>query len=83
VCTRGECERRGDRLGGIHVHIGARIAAAAGAGETLVSGLVAQLLDGSSTDLADRGVVALKGVPDPQRLFLAKPTPVMATVTIP
>jgi pimeloyl-ACP methyl ester carboxylesterase len=79
----GECERRGDGLGGIHVHIGARVAAQAAGGETLVSGVVGQLLDGSAISLTDRGVVELSGVPAPQQLYSAQPAPVGAPVTVP
>jgi pimeloyl-ACP methyl ester carboxylesterase len=65
----GECELRGDRLGGIAVHIGARIAASAGAGEVLVSSTVKDLVAGSGLRFAERGTHVLKGVPDEWRLF--------------
>jgi class 3 adenylate cyclase len=65
----GECEVMGDRVGGIAVHIGARVAALAGAGEILVSGTVKDLVAGSGLRFADRGVEALKGVPGEWRLF--------------
>jgi class 3 adenylate cyclase len=65
----GECEVVDGKLGGIAVHIGARVAGAAGPGEVLVSGTVRDLVAGSGIDFEDRGVVALKGVPEPRRLF--------------
>jgi len=68
----GEVERRGDDVAGIAVHIGARVAALAGAGEVLVSGTVPPLVVGSGLDFADRGEHELKGVPGTWRLFALK-----------
>jgi len=65
----GECEVMGDDIGGIAVHIAARVSAAAGAGEVLVSRTVKDLVAGSGIEFADRGVHTLKGVPDEWRLF--------------
>ncbi len=65
----GEIEVRGDDVGGIGVHIGARIAALAGPGEILVSRTVRDLVLGSGIVLAGRGSHALKGVPDRWRLY--------------
>jgi pimeloyl-ACP methyl ester carboxylesterase len=65
----GECERRGDDLAGMAVHIGARVGAAAGAGEILVSGTVRDLVVGSGIEFADRGTQQLKGVPGEWRLY--------------
>ncbi|MBI2466358.1 MAG: alpha/beta fold hydrolase [Candidatus Rokubacteria bacterium] len=65
----GECEVMGDKLGGLAVHIGARVAAQAGPGEVLVSHTVRDLVAGSGLRFADRGVHALKGVPGEWRLF--------------
>jgi class 3 adenylate cyclase/alpha-beta hydrolase superfamily lysophospholipase len=65
----GEVEARGDDLGGIAVHIGARVAAAAGPDEILVSRTVTDLVAGSGLDFEDRGDHELKGVPNPWRLF--------------
>jgi len=65
----GECERVGDALRGIAVHIGARVAAAAAAGEILVSGTVKELLTGSGIGFEDRGTRVLKGIPGQWRLF--------------
>jgi class 3 adenylate cyclase len=67
----GECELMGDNVGGIAVHIGARVAAAAGAGEVLVSSTVKDLVAGSGIGFADRGTHVLKGVPGEWRLFAA------------
>ena len=65
----GECERMGDDVGGIAVHIGARVAAAADGGEVLVSGTVKDLVVGSGLNFEDRGESQLKGVPGEWRLF--------------
>ena len=65
----GECERRGDDLAGMAVHIGARVGAAADAGEILVSGTVRDLVVGSGIEFADRGAQELKGVPGEWRLY--------------
>lgn len=69
----GECEQVGRKVSGIAVHIGARIAAAAGPGEVLVSSTVKDLVAGSGIDFEDRGQHALKGVPGECRLFAASP----------
>jgi pimeloyl-ACP methyl ester carboxylesterase len=68
----GECEQLGSALGGIHVHVGARIAAQAERGEVVVSSTVRDLVDGSAIAFDDRGRVELKGVPGARRLFLAR-----------
>ena len=65
----GEVELRGDDVGGIAVHIGARVAAVAGAGEVLVSRTVKDLVAGSGIVFADRGSHALKGVADEWQLY--------------
>jgi class 3 adenylate cyclase len=65
----GEVELRGDDVGGIAVHIGARVAAVAGAGEVLVSRTVKDLVAGSGIVFADRGTHTLKGVPDEWQLY--------------
>ncbi|MGI8927564.1 MAG: adenylate/guanylate cyclase domain-containing protein [Tepidiformaceae bacterium] len=67
----GEVELRGDDVSGIAVHIAARVAAAAGDGETLVSSTVKDLVAGSGFRFEDRGMRALKGVPEEWRLFAA------------
>lgn len=65
----GECELMDDDLGGIAVHIGARVTAEANPGEVLVSSTVKDLVAGSGIRFADRGARALKGVPGEWRLF--------------
>jgi len=65
----GECEIMGEKLGGIAVHIGARVAAVAGPGEVLVSSTVKDLVAGSGLSFEDRGLRSLKGVSEDWRLF--------------
>jgi len=65
----GECELRGADVGGIAVHIGARVSAKAGAGEVLVSRTVRDLVVGSGLEFAGRGEHELKGVPGTWQLF--------------
>jgi class 3 adenylate cyclase len=65
----GEVERLGDKVAGIAVHVGARVAAAAGPGEILVSSTVRDLAAGSGLAFEDRGTRELKGVPGAWRLF--------------
>jgi len=65
----GECEIIGDKLGGIAVHTGARIAALARPGEVLVSSTVKDLVAGSNLAFDDRGAQSLKGVPGRWQLF--------------
>jgi class 3 adenylate cyclase len=65
----GEVEFTGDDVGGIAVHIAARVAAAAGAGEILVSSTVRDLVAGSGLSFNERGLHTLKGVPGQVRLF--------------
>jgi class 3 adenylate cyclase len=77
----GECELRGEDVGGLAVHIGARIGALASPGEVLVSGTVRDLLLGSSIEFSDRGVQALKGVPGDWRLFAVAGTASPAPLT--
>ena len=67
----GEIELAGDDVRGLAVHIGARIAALAGAGEVLVSRTVKDLVVGSGLTFQDRGTHRLKGVPDEWQLFAA------------
>jgi class 3 adenylate cyclase len=70
----GEIELRGNDVGGIAVHIGARVSALAGPSEVLVSRTVADLVAGSGILLEDRGEQALKGVPGEWRLFAVAET---------
>jgi class 3 adenylate cyclase len=65
----GECEVLGDDLGGMAVHIGARVGARAEAGQILVSKTVVDLVVGSGLQFSDRGEQELKGVPGAWRLF--------------
>jgi len=67
----GEVEVLGEKVSGIAVHIGARIAARAAPGEVIVSNTVKDLVAGSGLRFEDRGVHALKGVPGDWRLYLA------------
>ncbi len=67
----GEIELRGDDIGGIAVHIAARVSGLAGSGEVLVSRTVKDLSAGSGLVFEDRGEHALKGVPDSWQLFAA------------
>lgn len=65
----GECEVRGDDIGGIAVHIGARVNALAGSSDVLVSSTLRDLVIGSGLEFEDRGAHQLKGVPGEWRLF--------------
>jgi pimeloyl-ACP methyl ester carboxylesterase len=65
----GECEVIDAKLGGIAVHIAARIAAQAQASEIFVSATVKDLVAGSGLAFEDRGLRVLKGVPDDWRLY--------------
>jgi class 3 adenylate cyclase/pimeloyl-ACP methyl ester carboxylesterase len=70
----GECEVRGDDIGGIGVHIGARVSALAGPGEVLVSSTLRDLVIGSGLEFQERGAQQLKGVPGEWRLFAVAST---------
>ena len=65
----GEVELRGDDVGGIAVHIAARVMAAAGSGEIFTSRTVRDLIVGSDVSLEDRGTRPLKGVEGTWELF--------------
>jgi class 3 adenylate cyclase len=65
----GECRRVDDKLAGIAVNVGARVSAAAGPSEVLVSGTVKDLVAGSGIEFDDRGAHELKGVPGEWRLY--------------
>ena len=69
----GECEIRGDDIGGIAVHIGARVSALAGANDVLVSSTLRDLVIGSGLEFEERGAHQLKGVPGEWRLFAVTP----------
>jgi class 3 adenylate cyclase len=70
----GECEQVDGKVGGIAVHIGARVAAEAGPGEVIVSRTVKDLVAGSGIDFSDRGHAQLKGVPGDWDLFAVAAT---------
>jgi class 3 adenylate cyclase len=65
----GECERVDGKLGGMAVHIGARVCALASAGQVLVTSTVKDLVIGSGMQFEDRGRHTLKGVPGEWQLF--------------
>jgi class 3 adenylate cyclase len=69
----GECEVIDDKVTGIAVSIGSRVAAEAAAGEVLVSQTVKDLVAGSGLVFDDRGVATLKGVPGDWRIFAVLP----------
>ena len=69
----GECELDGDRVSGIAVHVGARIAELAGPGEVLVSGTVTDLVAGSELRFRERDPAHLKGIPGEWRLSALQP----------
>ncbi len=69
----GECEVRGDDIGGIGVHIGARVSALAGPNDVLVSSTLRDLVIGSGLEFEERGAHELKGVPGEWRLFAVAP----------
>jgi class 3 adenylate cyclase len=71
----GEIELRGDDIGGIAVHVGARVMSCAGPGEVLVSRTVRDLVAGSGLTFMDRGEHELKGVPDRWQLYSAALAP--------
>ncbi len=76
-CHTGEIELMGADVGGIAVHIGARVGALAGPSEVLVSSTVKDLVAGSGLVFEDRGEQPLKGVPEPWHLY-AVATPGMS-----
>jgi pimeloyl-ACP methyl ester carboxylesterase len=65
----GECELVGEKIAGIAVHTGARIASIAEPGEVVVSSTVRDLVAGSGLEFRDRGRVELKGLPDVWQLW--------------
>src|SRR5438093_10937814 len=65
----GECEVIGGKLGGIAVHVGARILSTAGPGEVRVSSTVRDVVSGSGIQFHDQGIHALKGVPGEWHLY--------------
>jgi class 3 adenylate cyclase len=78
----GECEERNGDVGGMAVHIGARVSAQASPGEVLVSSAVRDLVVGSGIEFAERGTYELKGVPGSWELLaVAEAAPAAAVVT--
>jgi class 3 adenylate cyclase len=71
-CHTGEIELMGSDVGGIAVHIGARVGALAKPSEVLVSSTVKDLVAGSGLSFSDRGEHELKGVPGGWRLYAAE-----------
>jgi class 3 adenylate cyclase len=69
----GECELLGDDIGGIAVHIAARVLTKAAGGEILCSRAVKDLVAGSGFAFAERGTHRLKGVPDSWQLYAVEP----------
>jgi class 3 adenylate cyclase len=65
----GECEQLDGKVGGIAVHIGARVAAEARPGEVIVSRTVRDIVAGSGIDFSERGSAQLRGVPGEWQLF--------------
>lgn len=65
----GECERQGDNVRGLAVHVGARVAAKARPDEILITKTARELIQGSEIRLRDRGSHVLKGVPGRWHLF--------------
>jgi class 3 adenylate cyclase len=65
----GEVERRGDDVSGLGVHIAARVAGLADAGEILTTRTVRELTVGAQLSFSERGTHTLKGVPEPWDLF--------------
>src|SRR5437016_8873840 len=65
----GEVETAGDKMGGIAVHIGARVAAMAGPGQVLASSTIRDVASGSEFGFIDEGAHTLKGVPGEWRIF--------------
>jgi class 3 adenylate cyclase len=69
----GERELVDGKMGGIAVHIGARVAKEAQPGEVLVSSTVKDLVAGSGLEFAERGTAELKGVPGRWQLYAVEP----------
>jgi hypothetical protein len=69
----GECEVVDGKVGGIAVHIGARVTAEACPSEVLVSSTVRDLVAGSGIQFLDRGSAQLKGVPGEWRIYAVRP----------
>lgn len=68
----GEIELRGEEIGGIAVHLAARVMSEADAGQVVVTRTVKDLTAGSGLDFDDMGIRELKGIPDPWQLLLLR-----------
>ncbi len=68
----GEIEMLPDDIGGLAVHIGARVSALAGPGEVLTSSTIKDLVVGSGIEFEERGSHELKGVPGEWRLYAVR-----------
>ena len=68
----GECERRGEDLAGMTVHVAARVAALAGADEVLVTSTVREALVGTDVAFESREAQELRGVPGTWRIFAVR-----------
>lgn len=75
----GECEQIDGKMGGIAVHIGARVAGQAGSGEVVVSSTVKDLVAGSGISFSERGVSELKGLPGQWALYSVEREPAALT----
>jgi class 3 adenylate cyclase len=73
----GECEMRGEKVSGLAVHAAARVMAAAGDGEILISGAVREATSAAHSQLGDRGRHELKGVPGDWQLYSLEAPPVI------
>ena len=71
----GEVDLEGDNVRGVGVHIAARVAALAGAGEVYASWATRELLAGSDIGFADRGLQELKGLSEPRRIYQVDASP--------
>jgi len=74
----GEIDLRGEDVGGIAVHLGARVMAEAGPSEILVSSTVRDLVAGSGIGFTDRGTRLLKGIEGERQLFAVDLSPAVA-----
>jgi YVTN family beta-propeller protein len=79
----GECEVMGGKVGGVTVHVGARVLGEADGNQILVTGTVRDMAVGSELRFVDQGVRALKGVPGEWRLFSVEPVVREREATLP
>jgi class 3 adenylate cyclase len=68
----GECDQRGDDIGGMAVHVAARVMALAGANEVLATSTVREALVGTEIGFDPRGVETLRGVPGEWSVFAVR-----------